>query len=80
MESYPSVATFRVLIFTHWFAVLDRSRYSKLSNQANKRSRAAETVAAIIQAKVKNLTQDKMINVFIKSDPVDLGLPPLLVE
>ena len=58
----------------HWFAVLDRSSYSKLSNQANKRSRATEMVAAIIQAKVKNPGQD----VFIKNVPVDLGLPPLM--
>ena len=42
----------------YWFAALDGSRYSKLSKQANKRSRATETVAAIIQAEVKNPGQD----------------------
>ena len=42
----------------YWFAALDKTRYSKLSKQANKRLRATETVAAIIQAKVKNPGQD----------------------
>ena len=42
----------------YWFAALDRTRYSKLSKQANKRSRATERASAIIQAKVKNPGQD----------------------
>ena len=49
--------------------------YSKLSKQPNKRSKITEVLAAICSK-----GQEPRTRIFIKSDPIDPGIPPLRTQ